>query len=334
MVGVITSNKKLIPGLDVMKFIMSFLIVDIHAKGNLIAPLFIQQYIIHPVERLAVPVFFIISTFLFFSKARKNKNQRQVLSHFLKRLILLYLFWIIIWLPIILEQKQYQEFGLYGILLFIRDFFFGHTFDASWFLGALIVGVPIVYGLSKTLKEWMVAIIPIMTYFYLQFHYHLPYLWQEPYNWYCTFQDPHFAFPEALLWITIGFYLSNYKIKDRIVKINNKELWLAFLICLALNTLSIIGFLSMIFNIICATLLFMCAYTWKLPESTIYKRLRAYSVLFYVIHDSFIKIPKKLFGIEEGPLLYIITILFCFTVSEFILRVKNVKGFHWLKYTY
>lgn len=32
------ATKKLIPGLDVMKFIMAFLIVDIHVKGYLITP--------------------------------------------------------------------------------------------------------------------------------------------------------------------------------------------------------------------------------------------------------------------------------------------------------
>ena len=32
--------KKIIPGLDVMKFIMAFLIVDIHVQGYLIPPFF------------------------------------------------------------------------------------------------------------------------------------------------------------------------------------------------------------------------------------------------------------------------------------------------------
>ena len=32
--------KKIIPGLDVMKFIMAFLIVDIHVQGYLITPPF------------------------------------------------------------------------------------------------------------------------------------------------------------------------------------------------------------------------------------------------------------------------------------------------------
>lgn len=34
----ITQSKKMIPGLDAMKFIMAFLIVDIHVMGYLITP--------------------------------------------------------------------------------------------------------------------------------------------------------------------------------------------------------------------------------------------------------------------------------------------------------
>lgn len=113
----------------------------------------------------------------------------------------------------------------------------------------------------------------------------------------------------------------------------NKYYWLIFSLCLVL---SILGLLPIFGQIICATILFMAAYTWKLPckNSSFYKRLRAYSILFYVIHDSFKKIPKQLFGWHNGPLLYVVTILFCFMASEFIIRMKDVRGFHWLKYAY
>lgn len=80
----------------------------------------------------------------------------------------------------------------------------------------------------------------------------------------------------------------------------------------------------------------MAAYTWKLPTENLmtYKRLRAYSILFYVIHGSFKKIPKQLFGWHNGPLLYMITLIFCLIASETILHLRNVRGFHWLKYAY
>ena len=86
-------QKKIISGLDVMKFIMAFLIVDIHVKGYLFTPPFIQNYVIHPIENLAVPTFFVISAFLFFRKARYAENQMGLVVHFMKRLCILYLFW-------------------------------------------------------------------------------------------------------------------------------------------------------------------------------------------------------------------------------------------------
>lgn len=264
---------------------------------------------------------------------RRSENQRQVLFHFWHRLVLLYLFWIIVWSPIILMQKQYHHYGLEGILLFVRDFFFGNTFDASWFLGALIVGVPIVYGLSKVLKEWMVWIIPFAVYLYLQYYKLLPEAWQEPYNWYNSFKDPGLAFPGGLLWIAIGFHLSNVRIVSWISSIKNIYFWIGFVVCLVIMTF---GNIPIMPSILCVILLFMAAYTWNLPTNNqaVYKRLRAYSIMFYVIHDSFKKIPKQLFGWQNGPLLYVVTLAFCFLASEFILRMKNVRGFHWLKYAY
>ena len=327
-------SKKLIPGLDVMKFIMAFLIVDIHVKGYLITPPIIQQYIILPIEGLAVPEFFIISSFLFFSKMRRSNNDPQVLFHFWHRLVLLYLFWTIVWSPIILMQKPYLHEGAGSLLHFVLDFFFGNTFDASWFLGALIVGVPIVFGLSKILEERMVWILPFLVYIYLHYHTRLPAAWQVPYNFYNSFKDPNLAFPGGLLWIAIGYHLSNEHIVNRIASIRNGYFWVALLVGLISYS---VGIFPMYLLIVCVTLLFMAAYTWKLPTENlmIYKRLRAYSILFYVIHDSFKKIPKYLFSnIHNGPLLYVITLIVCWLSSEFIIRMRNVRGFHWLKYAY
>ena len=146
--------KKIISGLDVVKFIMAFLIVDIHVQGYLITPPIFQNYVIHPIESLAVPTFFVISSFLFFRKARYEECQMNLVLHFMKRLCILYLFWCVIWSPIIYLQKEYfHPFTIWVPLYIIRDFFFGNMFDASWFLGALLVGVPMVWGLSRLFKK-------------------------------------------------------------------------------------------------------------------------------------------------------------------------------------
>ena len=147
-------QKRIISGLDVMKFIMAILIVDAHVKGSIVTPPYLLDNFIKPLESLAVPEFFVISSFLFFIKARKNGFSFDVLWNFEKRLVLLYLFGVIVWLPIILIQNDYGKEGIInGVGFFVRDFFFGHTFDASWFLGALITSMPIVWPLGKYLKE-------------------------------------------------------------------------------------------------------------------------------------------------------------------------------------
>ena len=147
-------QKKIISGLDVMKFIMALFIVDSHVKGYLITSPIVQNYVIHPIESLAVPTFFVISSFLFFRKARYAEYQMNLVWHFMKRLCILYLFWCVVWSPIIYLQKEYfHPITVWVPLYIIRDFFFGSMFDASWFLGALLVGVPVVCGLSRLLKK-------------------------------------------------------------------------------------------------------------------------------------------------------------------------------------
>lgn len=324
--------KKIISGLDVMKFFMAFLIVDIHIQGYLFAPPYLQNYVIHPVEGMAVPTFFVISSFLFFRKARHAEGQLGLVLHFLKRLCILYLFWCLVWSPIIYIQKDYfHPMTVLVPLYIVRDFFFGNMFDASWFLGALLVGVPMVWGLSRLLKkDALVMIIPLGVYLYLQYVKNLPMEWASPYYWYSEFKDPNLAFPGGLLWIAIGYVMANKKVIVWMEKVKNCWAWIAALLFLALTF-----FIPIVPRILCVASLFVAAYTWQLPEhSQLYRRFRTYSILFYVIHDCFKKIPKQLFGWENGPVLFIVTIAFCFLASEVIMRMKEVKGFGWLRYAY
>lgn len=325
-------QKKIISGLDVMKFIMALMIVDTHVKGYLILPPPVQDYVIHPIEGLAVPTFFVISAFLFFRKARYAEHQSALVLHFMKRLAILYGFWCVVWSPIIYIQKDYfHPMSAAAPLLVLRDFFFGNMFDASWFLGALLVGVPMVWGLSRAFKkDVLVMVIPVLVYLYLQFVNDLPEAWTEPYRLYESFKDPHLAFPGGLLWIAIGYVLANKAVVKWMDNLKNGFAWIAALVFLVL-----ILFVPIIPRVLCVTSLFIAAYTWQLPEHPqLYRRFRTYSILFYVIHDCFKKIPKQLFGWENGPVLFVVTLAFCFLASEVILRMKEMKGGGWLKYAY
>lgn len=89
---------KSIPGLDVLKFSMALLVVAIHAEAvNIYKNIYA---IIHPLTDIAVPLFFLISSFLVFSKIRLSNDSRETLLHFSKRLLILYAFWMLIQTPL------------------------------------------------------------------------------------------------------------------------------------------------------------------------------------------------------------------------------------------
>ena len=132
-------------GIDILKFALSIIIVAIHTE-------FFSPYFF-PLCRIAVPCFFIISSYLFFCRidsAVTKSEEKGLLIKFIKRNLLLYLFWFLILIPITIYAKRQVYFSnLYGILYFLRDLVFGSTFYASRFIIANVICIIIVYFLRK-----------------------------------------------------------------------------------------------------------------------------------------------------------------------------------------
>lgn len=250
---------------------------------------------------------------------------------------ILYLFWSVVWSPVVYLQKDYfHPFSPFAPLLLVRDFLLGSVFDASWFLGALLVGVPIVYLLARVMKTAFCWVIPLGLYVFISLRGYYPMTWELVNGWYKSYiceGGMWLSFPAGLIWISLGYMLSRDKVVNVFSQWRSSWIWLLTLLSIILLEFEIS--IPVASNIITVALLFVAAYTLKLPQCPeLYKRLRTYSILFYVIHDCFKKIPKQLFGMENGPGLFFLTILFCFLASEIIIRLKRRKGFGWLKYAY
>ena len=257
----------------------------------------------------------------------------SLVKHFAKRLTILYFFWCVVWSPIIYIQKDYfHPVSIMTPLYVIREFFFGELFDASWFLGALLVGIPTIALLMRKLNEYVVLVGIAILYLFMC-HVLSCHFFSEIQEWYkCSIASGgmKFSFPEGLLWITTGYVMANKKVIVWMNSVKNELAWGATLLFFVL-----MFFIPVVPKILCVAALLVAAYTWQLPEHPqLYRRFRTYSILFYVIHGCFKKIPKQLFGWENGPVLFVVTIAFCFLASEFIMRMKDVKGFGWLRYAY
>ena len=107
-------------------------------------------------SRWAVPFFFIVSSFFYFSKSEKNYKK------YVARIVSLYVCWLLINLPSIFYYKIYCVGGLYQIntwLNFIKNILLSSTFTGSWYLLASIWGIGIIQFLSKKLSTWLCLLV-------------------------------------------------------------------------------------------------------------------------------------------------------------------------------
>ena len=154
-------------GLDILKFTMAIIVVSVHSL------LFVEYEpifnFINPLKMVAVPVFFIISSFLFFRKIDNENEEKNLfaLKHYIRRLSLFYLFWFIIMLPMtFVVRKWYPHFDMNK---FFRSLFLSSTFRGSYFIMSLIIGVPIIFVLRKYLHPISILLITFSTYLIFQY---------------------------------------------------------------------------------------------------------------------------------------------------------------------
>ena len=141
---------------DIVKFILSLLVLAIHST--------LYPMVLYPWLRIAVPLFFIMSSYFLFSKLREapKDNQRSILKKFVVRNLQLYLCWFIILLPITVYIRRNIWFSnsfFENVLIILKSLFFGSTFVASWFITATVIGSLIIYFLSKTLKNDCIVLL-------------------------------------------------------------------------------------------------------------------------------------------------------------------------------
>lgn len=119
--------------LDILKLLMAFMVVGLHAD-------FLDEFsalgsylFVNGLFRTAVPVFLIINGFYFFSVLAKNTQ-----SSWLKRVSTLYIIWMLFYAPFWLSIP---DLSLFGIAKLVKDIVIGyyHLWYISGMLGAAIL---------------------------------------------------------------------------------------------------------------------------------------------------------------------------------------------------
>ena len=340
------SQRKNLDSADVLKFVLSILIVATHTS-------FFEGYLT-PLVRLAVPAFFMISGYFFFSRTnscdteeKKKAYLKKSVTHNLK----LYLFWFILLLPLTLYIRKYHTMGLVGgALHLIRDFLFGSTFQSSWYIVALITGFAIVLFLSEKIPQSALIIIGVIFY--------IPSLLSSNYEFLLESSDllkavgeslskvfllPCRNFSVSILYIAIGKYLAekNYEGKT-------KKYTVTFLLAFAAL---IAEYLALHFSGVkiedtdCYIALPFAAYYLCKVFLTLDIKckcaiiLRKISTVSYCAHMAVFMVVGKFFKIFEIPdwqniLHFAITLLLTHILSLVLIKLTEYKYFRFLKYSH
>ena len=150
------AERKQYRAIDIAKFVMASLVVAIHVRPFTGQTAFVYDDII---ARIADPLFFQITAFLFFEKifAQISGDLSQgmswcMLGHYMKRILALYTAWFVIYAPVVLP-RTWQECGnIRGMLLaLLKKYWLSGYYGAMWFMTALLLAMPLVFILTKYL---------------------------------------------------------------------------------------------------------------------------------------------------------------------------------------
>ena len=332
---------------DFLKIILAILVVAIHTTPT--------NFILIPVLRLAVPIFFIMTSYFFFSKQKRLnslKEKKHALLVLIRRFLYLYLFWFIVLLPVtIVVRKWYISPGINTIFEILRNFLFGSTFRASWFLMASLLNIIFVWFVSNKIGNYILLFLGFALYYIccLFSNYyniignsHILYI----YHIYAQYiAAPYNSFPVALVFVMFGKILSE---KSFFVQ----QRYLFMLILISLSLLFTEYYVIQHFNLsyeddsflflIPASLyifMFIGQCQWSCKRDT--HNIRKASTVIYCCHCSYATIIYHLlflFNIQSvftfHLIWFLLTLSTSFITYIIIRKAEDIPLFHFLRYAH
>ena len=150
--------------IDLLKFIMAFLVIYIHRPMLTDASPMANMIINQVFTRLAVPFFFAVAGFLFFGKAEIGQKtpSEDYLFVYIKRLVKMYIIWGAIYLPAKLYTYYTQHLSVTEILVdFSKEVFLYGAYLHLWFLPALAISIVLAFLLLKKVSVGVATAISI-----------------------------------------------------------------------------------------------------------------------------------------------------------------------------
>lgn len=329
---------------DITKLLLSLMVVCIHCQ--------ILPELLFPWLRIAVPLFFVMSSYFLFKKISKefdNKEKNKILKLYIQRNLKLYLFYAILLSPIIIYHRNYFWDGNFikGLFRVLRSIVFSSTFIASWYIMASIIGTIIIYNSSKYLNNKIILLLSLIIYCIVTLRSSYMYLFYNNViinnlinSYEKIFTVPFNSFPVSLIWIAIGKVIAENKIKYKIIY--------TFLIPIFALTLfiefNIIKINSQILTNDCYfSLVPLCflifIFILNIEPFTIKDSIaiRNMSTVIYALHGTLnaaIGFILSKIGITNNYITFILTLLMCYIFYNLIIKLEKYDKLNWIKYAH
>lgn len=333
------TQRKTIEILDVTKFVLAIMVVGIHTLG---------KYGIYPLFRIAVPLFFMISSYLFFSNPEKRGNI-GFLKKFCIRNLKLYCFWFIVLMPVFLPLGGYLTGNLlFNVFKLIIKVFFGSTFTASWYISALVIGMCFVFACDKFKIDYRIVLgFTFLIYVICCLNSNYRNLMADDsiivminriypgtiYN----------GFLAGLFWISLGYV---FACKGKICNRKKSKIGLIVSILLLEGEYFIVTKYHLTVDNDCYFMLVpVCCFifdnlikcNWKSKKIEV-KLLRKYSTIIYCVHGSVAVLIENYWIIETNLLCcilkFVIVLIISICIAYAICTLEKKKVFNCLHYAY
>lgn len=308
-------SKVYYPYLDMLKFLSCMFIVCIHTKLGAFFPSNLSK-LLGELCNSAVPIFFIVSSFLLWRKIKFRSSDLGVIRHFVKRLAILYGVWTVVLLPtwfLGFLGKHPDDWLFY---LPIKLFVWGAP-HGSWFIVSLIYGFLTVYVCNRYLGRYISTAIFFIVYFYIRLCFN------------GSIMDPlgvYYNSAEFSMWLSpfvslfplqVGYWLSMYSTSETA----SKQGWLIVLCVVVLRYINSWGVIDALLQYAFIVLVVrLCLHAVPKEESHDYTTFRKMSIIIYFTHFvvdlCFRELAKRqLISYEGGKRVSICgCVMFCFCI--------------------
>lgn len=315
---------------DAMKFVCACMIVIMHSA--FLAPNVYLNILPWPWVRVAVPLFFIMSSWLFF---RRGADWMKYLC-FVKRNMLLYLIWGIVSIPFIPTRS---------IGCFLHDFFLSGIWGPTWFIMALVIGIGVI-KIIASFSEKLLFCVALALFLISYFTSSLLPLMSDCVrniagNYMNLISRPYQSFPIGIAWCSIGYAIARCEKESASYLIKAKGIAILSAVALFIEWVTLYIFTGERCNDVYFMLLPLSASIFCLIKNSVKSIknaifLRKASVVIFITHIQVISILRPFLSRYDylNILRCVLPIVIGCFMASILIRLERVNGLKWLHYAY